>query len=143
MNAQELLLHIKELGRVTMATESGREMILAAIDEVLGASSLPQATPQDTTIEENLADYARRGFEAFQMYRTAWLREMGGVIVPKHWEIDGFVLRARDIYEKAQLVDRIKKILVDESKKKSDGLHMFDAVFKFLAQDGKDKVPTN
>lgn len=37
----------------------------------------------------------------FQMYRDAWLREMGGVIVMKSHDIDGFVLRARNIYQDA------------------------------------------
>ena len=35
----------------------------------------------------------------FNMWRSAWLREIGGVIRHKHHEIDGFVLRTRDIYE--------------------------------------------
>jgi hypothetical protein len=34
----------------------------------------------------------------FEMYRGAWLREMGGTIVRKSHEIDGFVLRAKEIY---------------------------------------------
>lgn len=36
------------------------------------------------------------------MYRFAWLREIGGVIVRKTHEIDGFVLRTREVYEAAQ-----------------------------------------
>jgi chromosome segregation ATPase len=93
--------------------------------------------------EENLADYAREYFNQFDMYMRAWLREMGGVIVPKRHQIDGFVLRARDIYEKAQLVDRMKAIMVAELKKKSSAEELFDAVFKMLAENGRDKVPTN
>jgi hypothetical protein len=33
----------------------------------------------------------------FLMYRHAWLREIGGVIRSKYHEIDGFVLRTRDV----------------------------------------------
>jgi len=97
------------------------------------------------TVEANLADYAKRYFDLFEQYRGAWLREMGGVIRPKHWEIDGFVLRMRDIYEKAQLVDRMKQIMVKEVKArpKRSAEEMFDAVFKMLAEDGHDKIPTN
>lgn len=36
------------------------------------------------------------------MYRDAWLREMGGTIIAKSHDIDGFVLRARQIYQQAQ-----------------------------------------
>ncbi len=95
--------------------------------------------------EENLADYAKRFFNLFEQYRRAWLREMGGVIVPKHWEIDGFVLRAREIYEKAQLVDRIKQVMLKKikAKKKCTGMELFDEVFKFLAEDKHDQIPTN
>lgn len=95
------------------------------------------------TVEANLADYARRYFNLFDQYRGAWLREMGGVIRPKHWEIDGFVLRMRDIYEKALLVDRIKQIMVKKLKEKCTAEEMFDAVFKMLAEDRHDKIPTN
>lgn len=35
----------------------------------------------------------------FNIWRSAWLREIGGTIRNKHHEIDGFVLRTRDIYE--------------------------------------------
>lgn len=48
----------------------------------------------------------------FHMWRSAWLREIGGVIRNKHYEIDGFVLRTRDIYEKAQRFDRMDKDLI-------------------------------
>lgn len=93
--------------------------------------------------EENLADYARRFFRLFDQYRNAWLREMGGVIRPKSWEIDGFVLRARDIYEKAKLVDRMKRLMVVKLKEKVTAEEMFDAVFKMLAEDRNDQIPTN
>jgi hypothetical protein len=43
----------------------------------------------------------------FNMWRNAWLREIGGVIRNKHHEIDGFVLRTRDIYEKACKFDKL------------------------------------
>ena len=111
---------------------------------VHGQLSKEAPTPLDTeVIEANLADYARRYFGLFNMYMMAWLREMGGVIRPKFHQIDGFVLRARDIYEKAQLVDRIKQIMLAELEKKSTAEELFDAVFKMLAENGKDKVPTN
>lgn len=99
--------------------------------------------PSPETVEANLADYAKRYFQLFDQYRGAWLREMGGVIRPKHWEIDGFVLRMRDIYEKAQLVDRMKQIMVKRLKEKCTAEEMFDAVFQMLAEDGHDKIPTN
>jgi hypothetical protein len=38
----------------------------------------------------------------FEMYRGAWLREMGGTIIHKSHEIDGFVLRAQQIYKQAE-----------------------------------------
>lgn len=94
-------------------------------------------------VEANLADYAKRYFNLFEQYRGAWLREIGGVIRPKHWEIDGFVLRARDIYEKAQLVDRIKRVMVKSLKEKRSAEEMFDDVFKMLAEDRHDEIPTN
>lgn len=100
---------------------------------------------EQEVVESNLAEYAKRYFGLFDQYRNAWLREMGGVIRPKHWEIDGFVLRMRDIYQKAQLVDRIKEILIKEVKR--EGAHMrhemFDAVFSYIAESGKDTIPTN
>jgi hypothetical protein len=40
--------------------------------------------------------------DSFNMYRTAWLREIGGVIDRKSHEIDGFVLRTRRIYEQSK-----------------------------------------
>jgi hypothetical protein len=109
--------------------------------EAEGASECSAAPP--TIVEDNLADYARRYFDLFEQYRTAWLREMGGVIRPKHWEIDGFVLRMRDIYEKAQLVDRMKQLMVKKLKGKGcSAEELFDAVFQMLAENGHDKVPT-
>jgi hypothetical protein len=38
----------------------------------------------------------------FNMWRGAWLREIGGVIRRKSWEIDGFVLRTRDVIAEAE-----------------------------------------
>lgn len=38
----------------------------------------------------------------FDMYRGAWLREIGGVIRTKAHEIDGFVLRTRDVIREAE-----------------------------------------
>lgn len=97
----------------------------------------------NTVAEANLADYAKRYFDLFEMFRGAWLREMGGVIRPKHWEIDGFVLRMRDIYEKAQLVDRMKQIMVKRLHDKCSAEEMFDAVFEMLAKNKLDTIPTN
>lgn len=51
----------------------------------------------------------------FNMWRSAWLREIGGVIRNKHHEIDGFVLRTRDIYDKAKRFDAMDKDLVDRA----------------------------
>jgi hypothetical protein len=108
------------------------------------AQSLYEVPPQNVeVIETNLADYARRYFDLFEQYRHAWLREMGGVIRPKRWEIDGFVLRQRDIYEKAKLVDRMKRVMLKSLKQKRTAEEMFDDVFKMLAENGHDKIPTN
>ena len=93
--------------------------------------------------EENLADYAKRYFELFDMYMHSWLRNIGGVIRPKHHQIDGFALRTEDIYQKAKLVDRIKVIILDQLNAKATAEQMYDAVFRMLAEDGHDKVPTN
>lgn len=38
----------------------------------------------------------------FFMYRNAWLREIGGMIRNKHHEIDGFVLRTKDVLREAR-----------------------------------------
>lgn len=38
----------------------------------------------------------------FNMYRSAWLREIGGYIRSKAHEIDGFVLRTRDALKEAE-----------------------------------------
>lgn len=38
----------------------------------------------------------------FEMYRSAWLRSIGGVIVRKSHEIDGFVLRTEKIFEQSK-----------------------------------------
>src|SRR5271163_2728276 len=86
-----------------------------ALREELSASQ--KLSGELETVESNLADYAERFFRLFDQYRNAWLREMGGVIVPKRWEIDGFVLRAEEIYEKAKLVDRMKQIMISEEKR--------------------------
>jgi len=95
-------------------------------------------------VEANLADYARNYFQMFDLYLHSWLRNIGGVIRPKHHQIDGFALRTQDIYEKAKLVDRIKKIMSDEMKREGATKDtMFDAVFRYLAEDGHDQVPTN
>lgn len=49
---------------------------------------------------------AKRDAESWKqelnMYRSAWLREIGGVIDRKSHEIDGFILRTRRIYEQSK-----------------------------------------
>ena len=108
------------------------------------APAVSAAELERDIIEENLAYYARRYFDMFDLYMHSWLRNIGGVIRPKHHQIDGFALRTQDIYEKAKLVDRIKKIMVDEVKREGATKDtLFDAVFEYLAEDGHDKVPTN
>lgn len=70
-----------------------------------------------TTVEENLADYARKYFNSFDIYFH---------------------------YKKAQLVDHIKRIMVVElNREGATKDSLFDAVFKFLAEDGHDQIPTN
>lgn len=49
----------------------------------------------------------------FRMYRNAWLREMGGIIRAKAHEIDGFVLRTRDIFELSEQVPGLKKRIAE------------------------------
>jgi hypothetical protein len=49
----------------------------------------------------------------FNKYRGAWLREMGGEIRRKTHEIDGFVLRTRDIYEGYKQVPELKKRIAE------------------------------
>jgi hypothetical protein len=59
-------------------------------------------------LEAELADSKKdaEGWKReFNMYRSAWLREIGGTIANKHHEIDGFVLRTREIYEKSRKWD--------------------------------------
>lgn len=47
------------------------------------------------------------------MYRSAWLREIGGQIKAKHWEIDGFVLMTREIKQKADSYSKLAKAARD------------------------------
>lgn len=62
--------------------------------------------PASTSLRNERAEKAEQGLtdwkRQFEMYRTAWLREIGGVIVRKTHEIDGFVLRTQQIYQQAQ-----------------------------------------
>jgi FtsZ-binding cell division protein ZapB len=37
----------------------------------------------------------------FNMYRRAWIRELGGLVIPKHHDIDALVLTTRDQREKS------------------------------------------
>ena len=129
-----------------LMTETYDAALIQSAAKVAELESRERALREAHDVETlNLADYAKRFFDLFDQYRNAWLREMGGVIRPKHWEIDGFVLRMRDIYEKAQLVDRMKQIMIKELKARPKGSaeSMFDAIFKMLAENGHDKIPTN
>ena len=56
---------------------------------------------------------AKGWFHEHDMYRGAWLREMGGEIRRKTHEIDGFVLRTRDIYEGYKQVPELKQRISD------------------------------
>jgi hypothetical protein len=46
----------------------------------------------------------------FNMYRSAWLRELGGKLIPKAHDIDAFVLTTRALREKAEQAPRIKQL---------------------------------
>jgi hypothetical protein len=41
----------------------------------------------------------------FNMYRSAWIRELGGLVIPKHHDIDALVLTTRDQRERALRCD--------------------------------------
>ena len=45
----------------------------------------------------------------FNMYRSAWLREIGGSIIRKTHEIDGFVLKTQEVYDKARKWDAMQR----------------------------------
>jgi hypothetical protein len=61
-------------------------------------SSLAQREAELVTLRKQLAD--EQGWkESFEMYRRAWLRSIGGTIVRKSHEIDGFVLRTEEVYK--------------------------------------------
>jgi hypothetical protein len=64
----------------------------------------PRITELEVQLEETKKD-ALAWKREFDMYRRAWLREIGGVIANKTHEIDGFVLRTHEIYEKSRKWD--------------------------------------
>jgi len=60
-------------------------------------SQSPASTPAPQPCE-----MCKKWEHEFNMYRTAWLREIGGIIRKKSHEIDGFVLRTRELFEQAK-----------------------------------------
>lgn len=53
----------------------------------------------------------------FNMYRSAWLRELGGRLVPKTHEIDAFVLTTRRLREER---DRLRAAIIKHRSQKAD-----------------------
>lgn len=67
--------------------------------------------------ERRAAEEERRAEDwrhAFNMYRTAWLRELGGKLIPKRHEIDAFVLTTRALRERAERGARLKQLVEDK-----------------------------
>lgn len=58
----------------------------------------------------------------FQMYRTAWIRELGGTIIAKYHEIDGLVLTTREIKDKLATAEGERAELDSEINESSFGL---------------------
>ena len=76
-----------------VATELGTEDLL----------DIFVALADKLTYERNKAvNDAKSWKREFEMYRSAWIREMGGTIIAKSHDIDGCVLRAKQIYSQAQ-----------------------------------------
>lgn len=50
----------------------------------------------------------------FNMYRSAWLRELGGKLIPKRHDIDAFVLTTRALRERAERGARLKQLVEDK-----------------------------
>lgn len=64
--------------------------------------------------ERRAAEEARRAEDwrhEFNMYRTAWLRELGGKLIPKRHDIDAFVLTTKALREQAERGARLKELV--------------------------------
>jgi len=93
-----------------------REQQAIALDVII---SLLAAKPSEhwgliNALERELVELSREvrsWMREFNMYRSAWLREIGGVIRLKAHEIDGFVLRTRDLKESADRATEADKAL--------------------------------
>jgi hypothetical protein len=77
-------------------------------DTTLGSANVNDACPlcvmaKRAEVAEKEADDWKR---EHNIYRSAWLREIGGQIRNKHHEIDGFVLTTRELKEKADKYDQ-------------------------------------
>jgi len=98
--------------RLTMINEATLEECLdsgkAKIDLLYEAVAEVRNRVLEQTLKE--CEKERDAWKGdFNMYRSAWLREMGGYIVRKTYEIDGFVLRTQEIYEKARKWDEMQR----------------------------------
>lgn len=76
---------------------------MSTISESVAAleSTVKQQEEEIATLKVSIGTVTRERDDwkrDFNMYRTAWLREIGGVIRSKAHEIYGFVLRTREIY---------------------------------------------
>jgi hypothetical protein len=75
-----------------------------------------------------LISAAKSWWDVYDMYRTAWVREMGGTIVRKSHEIDGFVLRTREIYEGYKQVEGLKKRVTELEKREHKFIALCDEI---------------
>jgi HEPN domain-containing protein len=80
----------------------------------------------------------------FNMYRTAWIRELGGKLIPKTHDIDALVLTTKALREKAERAARLKELVEDrgffavlqELKELSEGVG--DGLLSFYLKTAAD-----
>lgn len=126
MSANSMLDSIRA-SLIAYPNGGGDIVVMREVDRIINESCKDVLARIDTERDEwrytlNRVISAAKGWHSeFNMYRSAWLREMGGTIRNKAHEIDGFVLRARDIYEAAKLVPDLEK-RIKEQKAELDAL---------------------
>lgn len=80
----------------------------------------------------------------FNLYRTAWLRELGGKLIPKRHDIDAFVLTTRALRERAERGASLKQLVeekgfhavLDELKGLAEGVG--DGLLRFYIKSAAD-----
>ena len=107
--------HAWEVEFVKRCWERDLENLKAAHARELLEARLTQEKERDEWrhLITTVISAAKGWFHEHDMYRGAWLREMGGEIRRKAHEIDGFVLRTRDIYEGYKQVPELRKCITD------------------------------